>query len=173
MIGQEFPDLVRGLQQVPRPVTFVVAPGVDVDVTVEAPPLELDLRRVSGRVTVVGFCEVRVVWCCVALRVVWYGVVGLCCVVLRVGLSVVLYCWSCVVVCCRVLFSVVLCCVTRLSCSISFPSLPPSHDDTSNFRRLHLEGFILVWCWVPFLRFPSLEMRRLVVFHYCLVTLSF
>lgn len=65
VIGQEFPDLVRGLQRVPRPVTFVLAPGVDVDVTVELPPLELDLRRVSGRVTIVGFCAVRAsaVWC--------------------------------------------------------------------------------------------------------------
>lgn len=57
-MGREFTDLVRGLQKVPRPVTFGLAPGVDVDVTVEAPPLELDLRRVSGRVTVTGFCKV-------------------------------------------------------------------------------------------------------------------
>eukprot|EP00903_Cladosiphon_okamuranus_P011757 g11052.t1 len=58
VMGQEFADLVRRLQKVPRPVTFGMSPGVDVDVTAEAPPLELELRRVSGRVTVTGFCKV-------------------------------------------------------------------------------------------------------------------
>ncbi|CAM9136355.1 unnamed protein product [Scytosiphon promiscuus] len=58
VLGREFADLVRSLQRVARPVTFGLVPGIDVDVTVEAPPLELELRRVSGRVTVTGFCKV-------------------------------------------------------------------------------------------------------------------
>ena len=41
-----------------RPVEFGLVPGVDVNVPVDSPPLELELRRVSGRVTVTGFCEV-------------------------------------------------------------------------------------------------------------------
>lgn len=65
-MGQEFADLVRGLQKVPRPVTFGLAPSVDVDVAVDAPPLELELRRVSGRVTVTGFCKVS--WACLTLK---------------------------------------------------------------------------------------------------------
>ena len=59
MIGREFADLVRGLQRVSRPVEFGLIPSVDVSIPVSAPPLELELRRVSGRVTVTGFCEVR------------------------------------------------------------------------------------------------------------------
>lgn len=58
VLGQEFTDLVRRLQRIGRPVEFGMARNVDVDVTVNRPPLELELRRVSGRVTVTGFCEV-------------------------------------------------------------------------------------------------------------------
>lgn len=59
VLGREFADLVRSLQRVGRPVNFGLVPSVDVRVTVDGPPLELELRRVSGRVTVTGFCEVR------------------------------------------------------------------------------------------------------------------
>lgn len=58
-MGQEFADVVRGLQKVARPVTFGLTEGIDTDVDVSAPPLELELRRVSGRVTVTGFCKVK------------------------------------------------------------------------------------------------------------------
>lgn len=59
VLGQEFDVLVRRLQRIGRPVQFGLCPDIDVVVTVDGPPLELELRRLSGRVTVAGFCEVR------------------------------------------------------------------------------------------------------------------
>lgn len=58
VLGRDFHELVRALQKLGRPVEFGLAPNIDVHVTVDRPPLELELRRVSGRVTVTGFCEV-------------------------------------------------------------------------------------------------------------------
>lgn len=58
VLGRDFHELVRALQKLGRPVEFGLAPSIDVHVTVDRPPLELELRRVSGRVTVTGFCEV-------------------------------------------------------------------------------------------------------------------
>lgn len=61
VLGRDFTELVRSLQHVGRPVEFGLVPPIDVRVAVSGPPLELELRRVSGRVTVTGFCEVSTV----------------------------------------------------------------------------------------------------------------